>query len=100
MSDRPGTDAARFCDSVTVSSATSTSIVPRSPGRRELTIVNDGTNTVYLRLATTPGVDPVAALGKGIRLNSGGGSWSTEDYCGPVHAIASTADTSVTVTDV
>jgi hypothetical protein len=63
----------------TVSVGTSTTTVAtQNLGRRELTIVNDGTNIVYLALNTTDGTTvPTAVANSGIRLNASGGSWTT-----------------------
>lgn len=69
--------------------STSTAVVAANPDRAELTIVNDSADPVYLRLAGTG-----AALNSGIRLNAGGGSYTTTAYRGAVSAIQ--ADTLAT----
>jgi hypothetical protein len=86
----------------TVSVGTSTTTVAtQNLGRRELTIVNDGTNIVYLALNTTDGTTvPTAVANSGIRLNASGGSWTTNSYKGPVAGIALVGATGVTVFDI
>jgi hypothetical protein len=71
---------------------TSVQILPIDPGRRELTIVNDGANVVYLNFGTS-----AASAGNGVRLNAAGGSYTTNNWEGPVQAIALTATTRVTI---
>ena len=72
---------------------TDTLIVPRNIGRREITIVNDGANTVYLALGRT------AVAGNGVRLNANGGSYTTSQWDGEIRGIAVTAATNVTVAE-
>lgn len=93
-------ETANFSGSVNVGTA-STAVLTENLARMEVIIVNDSAATVYLRLstaATLPGTAPIAALGEGIRLNASGGSWSSENYTGPVSAIATAAGSNVTVT--
>lgn len=76
-----------------VSVATSTTaIVGQNLGRRELTIVNDGANIVYLALGST------ATANNGIRL-AAGASYTTNLWQGPVSGIALTGATVVTVAE-
>jgi hypothetical protein len=74
-----------------VSVATSdTAILPQDQGRRELTIVNDGANVVYLALGAA------AVLNSGIRL-AAGASYTTNMWQGTVRGVAATGATNVTV---
>jgi len=70
-----------------------TTIVPTNVGRRELTIVNDGANTVYLSF----GINATAS--NGVRLNSSGGSFTTNNWEGAVNGIAPGGATVVTVAE-
>lgn len=72
---------------------TSTAIVSQNIGRREITIVNDGANVVYL------GLGRAAVAGQGIRLNANGGAWTSGQWDGIVNGIAVTAATNVTVAE-
>jgi hypothetical protein len=67
-----------------------TAILPLDRGRRELTIVNDGANVVYLALGAT------AAANSGIRL-AAGASYTTNLWEGTVRGIAPAGATNVTV---
>lgn len=79
----------------------STTVLPFNISRREVTIVNDGTNIVYLALNTTDGVTvPTAAADSGIRLNASGGSWTSSHYKGPIAGIALVAANIVTVAEI
>jgi hypothetical protein len=79
----------------------STTVCAANISRRELTIVNDGANVIYLALNTTDGSTvPTAAASNGIRLAATGGSWTTNAYKGPVAGIALTGATAVTVAEI
>lgn len=65
---------------------TSTAVVAANPNRAELTLVNDSADPIYIRLQATG-----AALNSGIRLNAGGGSYTTTRYRGAVSAIQADA---------
>lgn len=71
-----------------------TPVVVQNDGRREITIVNDGANTVYLSLGTG-----AAVAGVGVRLNATGGTWSSNAWDGAVQAIALVGVTHVTVAE-
>lgn len=70
---------------------TNTAVLPANPGRRELTVVNDGANVVYLAFGRP------ATANSGCRLNAGGGSFTTNNWAGAVNAIALTATTRLCV---
>lgn len=72
---------------------TDTPILPNNQGRREVTIVNDGANVVYLSFGRA------ASASNGVRLNAAGGSWSSNNWGGPINGIAVTAATVVTVAE-
>lgn len=92
--------AAKTSGAVSVGTS-STTVVAANLGRRELTVVNDGANIVYVQLNTTDGTTvPAAVSNQGIRLNASGGSWTTNAYKGPVAAIALTGATVVTVLEI
>lgn len=73
---------------------TDTPILPQNIGRREITIVNDGANVVYLSFGTG-----AAAANAGVRLNAAGGSWSSNNWQGAIRGIAVTAASVVTVAE-
>ena len=75
----------------------STTVLPENQGRTEVTIVNDGANTVYLAFQQQRGTQPTATSGNGVRLNAGGGSWSSTAFLGAVSGIAPGGATNVTV---
>lgn len=77
---------------VTVTAA-STPVLARNLGRREVTLVNDGANIVYLALATT------AVAGQGVRLSPNGGTWTTSLWQGAISAIAPAGANNLTVTE-
>lgn len=62
---------------------------------KELDIVNDGGNSVYIS------ADSGMTSSTGIRLNANGGSkhWggADEDYCGPVYAATAAGTSSLTI---
>jgi hypothetical protein len=71
-------------------------VTPRSSanlGRREVTIVNDGANVVYLNFGTS------AVANAGVRLNAAGGSYTTNNWEGTVRGIASRPPRVVTVAE-
>lgn len=70
---------------------TDTLVCAQNFGRKELTIVNDGANVVYLCPGTA-----AAVAATGIRL-AAGASWTTNKWQGAVRAIALTGATNVTV---
>lgn len=86
---------ANATQAVTVTTS-STAIVSADPGRREITIVNDGANIVYLALQSS-GSAPTAVANSGIRLNASGGSYTTNLFEGAIAGIALTASCVVTV---
>lgn len=91
--------AARTSGAVTVGTS-SVALIGANIGRREITICNDhATQVVYLMLATNADVLPTAVANQGIRLNAAGGSWTSNMWDGAVAAIASGADTPVTVVE-
>jgi hypothetical protein len=69
---------------------TDTAILAQNLGRREVTIVNDGANVVYLALGAT------AVANQGIRL-AAGAAYTTNLWEGTVRGIALTGATNVTV---
>lgn len=77
-----------------VSVATSdTVILAVNTGRREVTIVNDGANVVYLSFGRP------AVASNGVRLNASGGSYTTNSWEGSINGIALTGATVVTVAE-
>jgi hypothetical protein len=72
---------------------TDTAILPANLGRREVTIVNDGANVVYLSFGTA------AVANAGVRLNAAGGSYTTNNWEGTIRGIAVTAASVVTVAE-
>jgi len=72
---------------------TDTAILGQNLGRREVTIVNDGANVVYLSFGTA------AVANAGVRLNAGGGSYTTNNWEGMIRGIAVTAASVVTVAE-
>lgn len=92
-------DIAKASTAVSVGTG-STVVAAANPSRVELTVVNDGANTVYLQLQTVVGQAPTAVASQGIRLNSGGGSWTTDNFTGAVAGIALTGATNVTIAEV
>ena len=71
---------------------TDTVVLATNLGRREVTIVNDGANIVYLSLGRA------ATAANGIRL-AAGASYTTNLWEGSINAIALTAATNVTVAE-
>lgn len=94
----PKRETARTSD-VGTANTTSSVIVQKFDSRQEITITNDGANVVYLGFVTVPGATPVATVGKGIRLNASGGSWTTTTYTGAIAAIANSAASTVTIAE-
>lgn len=93
-------DVARQSTSATVSTSSS-KIVSSNPSRAEVTIVNDhASNVVYLALQTSVNADPTAVSGSGVRLNAGGGSYTTDQFTGSIAAIATGLSTNVTITEI
>ena len=93
--------------STAVSVLTSSTVVAgNNPGRLSITVVNDGSFTVYLDLATDQmeqnddPIAPTATANSGIRLNANGGSWTETEYSGPVAGIASGGTSVCTVAEV
>jgi hypothetical protein len=86
--------------SVTTSSSI---IVTDNPSRLRITITNNSTNDVSLKLRVSAGAgtpaDPTAVANEGIVLKANGGSWTEDAYTGPVAAIAGAA-VSVAVTEI
>lgn len=72
-----------------------TLLVAANPARTELTVTNDSPNIVYLRKYIGSG----ANIGKGIRLNPNGGSWTTNTWKGSVHAVATAANSNVCISE-
>lgn len=70
---------------------TDTVVLPLNVGRREVTIVNDGANIVYLSFGVA------ATANSGVRLNASGGSYTTNNWQGKINGIALTGTTHVTV---
>lgn len=70
-----------------------TLVIAANASRREITVVNDGANIVYLALGRA------AVAGNGIRLNANGGSWTSAYWDGEVRGIAVTAATNVTIAE-
>lgn len=79
--------------SVSVSNSASTAILAANPRRKELTVINDGANVIYL------GLDAAAVANKGIRLAASGGSWTTKEFKGAVNGLALTGATTATFTE-
>jgi hypothetical protein len=80
-------------DNATVTNI-STVIAPVNQNRSYLLIQNDSDATVYLAL------NAAAELGKGIRLNAGGGSYEinfTNLFTGAVHAITASGSKNVCI---
>jgi hypothetical protein len=73
---------------------TDTAILPANLGRREVTIVNDGANVVYLSFGTG-----AAVANAGVRLNAAGGSYTTNNWEGAIRGIAVTAASVLTVAE-
>lgn len=93
-------DVAHQSTSATVGT-TSAVIVAANASRGEVTIVNDhASNVVYLALQTKVGTDPTAVSGSGVRLNSAGGSYTTDQFTGSIAAVATGAATNVTVAEI
>lgn len=73
----------------------SKTLVEANGSRQEVIVCNDSASaTVYLSLGGT------AAVNKGIRLNSAGGTYRTAAYRGAITAWATGAATNITVTEV
>lgn len=72
---------------------TDTAVLAANPGRREVTIVNDGANIVYLSFGVA------ATANNGVRLNAAGGSFTTNNWTGAIRGIALTGATVVTVAE-
>jgi hypothetical protein len=73
---------------------TSSEIVPVTQNRSYLLIQNDSDATIYLAL------NEDAEVGKGIRLNAGGGSYEinfTNLFTGAVHAITASGSKNVCI---
>jgi hypothetical protein len=88
---------------------TSTTVSTNYPGRSEITIVNiDATNPVFLAFAVPPATGgipvpagpaiPTATANNGLRL-AAGASWTTNNYTGPIAAIATGGTVTVTVAE-
>lgn len=73
---------------------TDTPVLASNLGRREVTIVNDGANVVYLSFGTG-----AATANAGVRLNAAGGSYTTNNWQGAIRGIAVTAASVVTVAE-
>lgn len=72
---------------------TSTPILAVKRGRREVTLVNTGSNDVWLACelpGAATGATPVAVIGSGPYLKALGGSWTTTEYDGAISGIADT----------
>lgn len=87
---------AKTCGAVSVTTS-STAILAANTSRRSVTIVNDGSNVVYLAVTTSFGTAPTAVANSGVRLNASGGSWYQEDFSGAVAGIAVGGTSVVTV---
>ena len=73
----------------------STSVVAANGNRIELTLQNDhASQVVYLSLGGT------AVANKGIRLNPGGGSYTTSAYTGAINAISVGGTSAVLITEI
>lgn len=94
LTTRPSTVSTAANGSVTVG-VTSVEIRTANTARIEATICNDhATNIVYLALGA------VAVVNKGVRLNPGGGEYTTPPgYTGTIEAVATGATTNVTFTE-
>lgn len=79
---------------------TDTAVVAANLNRVEVTIVNDGANTVYLQLQTAVATTNAAVAGQGIRLNPNGGAWTNTNYVGAVRGIASGGTSNITVCEI
>lgn len=92
-------DSAKTSGAVSVA-VTSTPIVARNQGRQEISIVNDNaTQVVYLAFETTPGGGATAVANSGVRLNAGGGSWTSNTYRGAISGISVGGTSVVTVAE-
>lgn len=95
-----------YVDSAEISGAvsvlvTNTVVAAKHQGRQEITVVNDhATQVVYLALSTTPDVAPTAVANSGIRLNPGGGTWTSHVYRGAVAGISVGGTSVVTIVDI
>lgn len=78
----------------TCTSAASVQLVAANTGRIEVTVCNtDAANPIWLSLGGT------AAVSNGIRVPAGG-SYTTHAYTGAINGRASTADVTVSYTDI
>ena len=57
-------------------------------------VVNDSDETIYIALGAS------AVVGRGIRLNANGGSFSTEIWQGTVNGICASGSKMVTITEI
>jgi hypothetical protein len=71
---------------------TDTSILALNTGRREVTLVNDGANVVYLSFGRA------AAANNGVRL-AAGASYTTNNWTGSINGIALVGATVITVAE-
>ena len=87
----------RVVDIIKSVGAASQEVLSKNPARRYALLVNDSINIIYLML----GHD--AALNRGIRINSGGGSYEinlTNPWPGSIFAFASGATSNLTIVEV
>lgn len=92
-------ETAHFSGAVSVA-ITDTPVVALNTARREITIVNDSANVVYLKHQTVVGALPVAVANQGVRLNANGGSYTTGVFLGAINAIAVGGASVITVTEI
>lgn len=69
---------------------TSVLVVAEQPGALERIFTNDSPNVIYLSLGSA-----TAIVGRGVRLNANGGSWTAETYTGAVQGIATGASSNL-----
>lgn len=77
---------------------TAVEVLSANTGRIYAVFTNDGSDDVYLNLGATT----TSAVGMGIRLNAGGGSYEINDlnlYTGEVSAISESAGINLCVTE-
>jgi len=72
---------------------TATDVIVGNTERKQLILINDSDETMYLSL----GGD--ALLNEGIRLNASGGTYSDDVYIGPVSAIVAVNDKNLLITE-
>lgn len=83
-------------------STTAGGIIGRNEDRQYAAVINDGTSTVYLCLATSTDSSVVTVAHKGIRLNANGGSFEIlpdNHWIGEIWAITASGESYISWVD-